>query len=138
MWIRQILFFAFCFIAGTGIAAGYVAFITLIGVFDKLTEQCKFGKHTRHIETLIILGVTIFNLIFLLNLNLNIGYAGYAALNLMGGIFVGCLVGALAETINIFPIISRRFNIRKFLPYVIIGSAVGKAVGCMVQLLFLS
>lgn len=134
MLIRKCLYLFTCLFAGGAIAAGFVAFITLIGVFEKLNEQFKTGRHTKGIETLVIMGVTLFNILQLLPVTLNIGVSAFIALNLVGGIFVGCLVGALAETINIFPIISRRFNIRTLLPYVLIFAAIGKAVGSYIQL----
>lgn len=136
MWIKNGLYLCLCFMAGSGIAAGYVAFITLLGIFSKLSEAYKDGKHLRHIERLIISGVTFFNLIFLLEIKIDIGCIGFSSITFLGGIFVGCLVGALAETLNIIPIISRRFGIRKLLPYAIIFAAIGKAIGSSIQLLF--
>ena len=138
MWIKTALYLFVCIIAGGAIAAGFVAFITLIGAFEKLNQHFKTGKHSKHVETSIILGVTFFNLIQLLPVSLGISTVYYLIFNLFGGIFVGCLAGALAETLNIFPIISRRFNIRTLLPYVIIFAALGKTVGSIIQLLFFS
>lgn len=134
MWIRTTLYVIFCLIAGGAISAGYVAFITLLGVFEKLSEKYKAFKYTRLIETMIICGVTLGNLIYLFHIKVYLGIVGLVLFNLLGGIFVGCLAGALSETLNTFPIISRRFNIREFLPYVLIAAALGKAAGCMVQL----
>lgn len=136
MSIRFILYLLFCTIAGGAISAGFVAFITLIGVFDKLNQQFKTGKFIHQLELAIILGVTIFNIIQLLPVTLNTGLYSYLFFNLFGGIFVGCLAGALAETLNIFPILSRRLNIRTLLPYVLIFAALGKACGSIIQLLY--
>lgn len=137
MWISFILFLLFCLIAGSAIAAGYVAFITLLGVFDKLTTKFKSGKYSYYIETAIILGVTAGNLFYLLQLNLPFGIYGYVIFSLFGGIFTGCLAGALAETLDIFPIISRRFNIRNSLPYALAAAALGKAFGSIIYLYIL-
>lgn len=136
MLIKQILFMCFCLIAGSAIAAGYVAFITLLGVFQKLIEKYKAAKYIKIVETAIIAGVTFFNLVSLFNLSLPFGIWGLSIFNILGGIFVGCLAGALAETLNIFPILSRRFKIRTWLPYVLIAAGIGKAIGSIIQLLF--
>lgn len=135
MLIKQGIFLLLCAIFGSAIAAGYVAFITLIGIFEKLSAQSKNAKHIRHIETLIITGVTLSNLVYLLKIEFKLGVIGFSLFNLFGGIFIGCLVGALAETLNIFPILSRRFGVRRLLPYALISAALGKAIGCMIQLL---
>ncbi len=137
MLIRKIAYILFCLVAGGAISAGFVAFITLLGVFDKLSEKLKAVKHSYVIETLIIIGVTIGNFAYLLQLKLPFGLIGYVFFELMGGVFIGCLAGALAETINIFPILSRRFSIRKNLHYALIAAALGKATGSLIQLLLL-
>lgn len=134
MLIRTSLYVLFCLFAGGAISAGYVAFITLLGVFDKLAEKYKAFQYSRIIENLIIVGVTLGNLAYMFQLHIPIGAVGFAFFALMGGIFTGCLAGALAETLQVFPIISRRFSIRRYLPYVLIAAALGKAVGCMVQM----
>jgi stage V sporulation protein AB len=142
MWIREGAFLIFAFMAGAGISCGYVAFITLLGVFEKLSEKYKTANMSKLVEWLIITGVSFGNLFFLLNRPLPFGSLTvmsilYMVFNLFGGIFLGCLAGALAETLSIFPIFSRRFNIRKFLPYVLIAAALGKIFGAFVELVVL-
>ena len=135
MFTRDVLFVLFCIIAGGAISAGYVAFITLLGVFQKLSEKIKAYQYSKTIETFIILGVTVGNLIYLFNLNLSIyGFCGMFLFNLAGGIFTGCLAGALAETINVLPILSRRFQLRMLLPYLLVAAALGKLAGSFVGL----
>lgn len=121
-------------IAGGAIAAGFVSFIVLLGVFQKLSEKYKTAKYTTTLENFIIVGVTLANLLYLLELRLPFGIIGFGVFNLFGGLFIGCLVGALAETLNVFPIISRRYGIRRLLPYVLISAGLGKAVGSIIQL----
>ena len=136
MLIKKVLYLVFCIIAGSATAAGFVAFITLLGVFQKLIEKYKTAKYIKNIETAIISGVTLFNLVYLLELPLPLGLWGMSIICLLGGIFTGCLAGALAETLNIFPILSRHFKIRDWLPYVLIAASLGKATGSIIQLLY--
>lgn len=135
MLIKTIFFCLFCLCAGSAVSAGFVAFITMLGIFDKLVEQTKSAKYTNWTETLIISGVTIGNAISLFGIRIPLGIYGFAFFHLFGGIFVGCLAGALAETLQVIPILSRRLQIRKYLPYVIAAAALGKALGCAWQLL---
>ena len=137
MLIRQVCYIFFCGIAGGAISAGYVAFITLLGVFDKLAEKFKAGNKARLIETFIIIGVSLGNLLYMFHVKIGLGVPGLVIFNLFGGIFTGCLAGALAETIKIFPILSRRFGIRNLLPYVLMAAAIGKSIGCFVNLYFM-
>lgn len=136
IYLKTIGYVCFCLAAGGAIAAGYVAFITLLGVFDKLAEKFKAQKYAKTIETLIILGVTSGNFIYIEQVPLPFHAIGFSIFLLFGGIFTGCLVGALAETLKIFPILSRRFHIRKGLPYVLIAAALGKLFGCLIQQIY--
>ena len=145
MLIRTTLYTIYLSFAGAAIAAGYVAFITLLGVFEKLGCKLRLCQQSACIEWTLICGVTLGNLIFLYDkpltdfgilsaLPLGVFTILFVIFNLFGGIFIGALAGALAETLNVFPIISRRFNIRHFLPYVLIAGALGKAVGAFIEL----
>lgn len=118
MLIKTIAYCFFCICAGSAVSAGFVAFITMLGIFDKLAEQMKSGKVVHRIEALIIAGVTIGNAAYLFGLRIPIGLAGFSIFNLFGGIFIGCLAGALAETLQVMPILSRRLGVRTWLPYV--------------------
>lgn len=48
------------------------------------------------------------------------------------GIFVGCLVMSLAETLKALPVISRRIHLAVGLQYVILAIALGKLIGSLV------
>ena len=45
------------------------------------------------------------------------------------GIFVGCIAVALAEILNTFPIIFRRFQIKEGLSWIMLFMAFGKCAG---------
>ena len=136
MLIKTFAYCLFCICAGSAVSAGFVAFITMLGIFDKLGEQTKSGRQIHVIESMIISGVTVGNAAYLFGLRVPVGLAGFCIFNLFGGLFIGCLAGALAETLQVIPILSRRLNIRTWLPYVIAAAALGKALGCAWQILF--
>ena len=50
MLIKTIAYCFFCICAGSAVSAGFVAFITMLGIFDKLAEQMKSGKGVHRIE----------------------------------------------------------------------------------------
>ncbi|MGN0395256.1 MAG: stage V sporulation protein AB [Coprococcus sp.] len=120
---------------GAVIAGGYFAFISLIGVFPKLIEKVKGNRHYMLVEGCLTYGAAIANAIYVFNIRVPITLIGLSVLTLFGGIFIGCLLGALAEVLNVFPIIARRFNVRRSIPYVIIAVAVGKVIGSVIGLI---
>ena len=69
---------------------------------------------------------------------LGIPILGHLVLGIFGlcsGIFVGCLVMSLAETLKALPVISRRIRLAVGLQYVILSVALGKLFGCLVYFL---
>lgn len=57
-------------------------------------------------------------------------------LGLFSGIFVGGWILALAEIVNIFPILTRRIGLTKGLSLVVIAIALGKMSGSLIYFYF--
>lgn len=115
--------------AGGVIAAGVFAFLAIIGVFPRLMGRTG-TKRILLYETLIILGGILGNVSDLYELPIRAG--GNVALGIFGlasGIFVGCLVMSLAETLKTLPVINRRIHLSVGLPYVILAIGLGKLLG---------
>ena len=122
---------ALCFIglsSGGVIAAGIFAFLAIIGVFPRLIGVTHTRCHVILYETLLILGGTAGNLMDLFHLPL----AGAGTAFLALGVFVGCLVMSLAETLKALPVLGRRLGLAVGIQYLILSIAAGKFVGAMV------
>ena len=139
MWIlSRILLVWVALGAGFAVAGGFVAFVTLIGIVPRLSAITKTASKIRLYETCLAFGLILMNLISLYHPDLSwIPYhLAVIILNLSGFftvIFVGCLAGALAEVVNIIPILSRRVKLRKGFPYFVKAAAVGKCIGSLIQ-----
>ena len=59
-----------------------------------------------------------------------------AAAGLSCGIFVGCLVMSLAETLKALPVLSRRLRLAVGLPYLLLAIAAGKCAGSLYYFLY--
>lgn len=134
MPIRYVLLAIAAFAGGAIIAGGFFAFIAMIGVYPKLLEKVKGNRHFILVECLLTYGATLANVIYIFQVKIPVTQIGLAFFTLFGGIFVGCLVGALSEVLDVFPIISRRFHLRRHLPYVVYAVAAGKLIGSILGL----
>lgn len=118
--------------AGGVIAAGVFAFLAIIGVFPRLIGITHTNEHIMLYESCIILGGVLGNISDLYKFP--IGFGGSPFLGIFGlavGIFVGCLVMSLAETLKALPVISRRLNLGVGLQYIILSIALGKLTGSL-------
>lgn len=136
MLLRQAFLFFVGASAGGVIAAGVFAFLAIIGVFTRLIEATETKEHILFCETAIILGGIFGNIANLYAIPRLFG--GQVMLGIWGlsmGIFVGCLVMSLAETLKALPVLCRRIELAVGIQYVITAIAVGKFVGSMIYFL---
>lgn len=130
MWSKY-LFLGFCgLMAGSAIAAGTFAFIMIIGVVPRLIGKCHRASGVIGFENSIILGAVI-GCVWSLFPDLSVPFGGLMLMvyGVSAGIFVGCLAIALAEILDTFPILFRRFYIKRGLFWVILSLAIGKMCG---------
>ena len=132
MWIRHLFLGFIGLAAGGAVAAGTFAFIIVIGVVPRMIAKCNLAKHTVLFENMIVFGGIVGNLISVFTgLPLPLGRGLLMLFGLSAGIFVGCIAVALAEILNTFPILFRRFRIKEGLPWIMLFMALGKSVGSM-------
>lgn len=127
MWIKH-LFLGFIGLAsGVGVAAGTFAFIIVIGVVPRMIAKCNRAESTILFENMIVLG-GIFGTIMSVftDISLPVGHWLLYVYGFCAGIFVGCIAVALAEILNTFPIIFRRFQIKEGLSWIMLFMAFGK------------
>lgn len=121
------------FSAGGVIAAGVFAFLAMIGIFPRLIDRTKSSRHIILYETMIIFGGVIGNVLDIYEFPLHFG--GNLVLGMFGfcvGVFVGCLVMSLAETLKALLVMNRRIHLAVGFQYVILSIALGKLVGSMI------
>lgn len=116
-------------------AAGVFALIAIIGLIPRMAARTHTGRYMQKYEWAIILGGSIGNFIYLYDIHIWGKYIPQAIFGLSSGIYVGCLVMSLAETLNVFPIMTRRLNIGAKIRYFPLALALGK--GCGAFLFFL-
>lgn len=133
MWWKYIIMIVMGLAAGGAIAGAYVALVASLGVYTRLEGWSGYGKRTLRLETIVLLGTTIGDILTLYNIPVPIGQAGLLISGLFFGIFIGCLAAALADMVKLFPILCRRVKLRHGLPYIIAAVGLGKTVGCLIQ-----
>ena len=135
MLLKETVLAVIGFSAGGVIAAGISAFLAIIGVFPRLMGKTGTKKHILLYETVLIVGGTLGNVSDIWEIPLGLSAVHeplLAAFGLSVGIFVGCLVMSLAETLKALPTISRRIHLAVGLQYVILAIALGKLTGALI------
>ncbi|HAB59848.1 MAG TPA: stage V sporulation protein AB [Lachnospiraceae bacterium] len=134
MLIRYCLLAIIGFAGGLVVAAGVFAFITLLGVLNRLASKTNTAKHILLYENMVILGGILGNTWYIYQWDIPLGIIGLILFGLFSGIFVGCQAMALAEVLDVIPIFAKRIKIKYGMPYIVASIAIGKAVGAFFQL----
>ncbi|MBQ8799530.1 MAG: stage V sporulation protein AB [Lachnospiraceae bacterium] len=120
---------------GAAVAAGLFAFITTVGVVTRLAAGTKTAKYIKLYETVAIFGVTLANGIDLFQWEIFGGVIVRCLCGLFFGVFIGCLAAALAEVVNVFPVMTRRIKLKAGMPYLVLAFALGKGFGAWYHLI---
>lgn len=155
--VWQIIFYSIFGLCGGGlVAAGLYAFITILGLVPRLAARTHTASQIHRYENWIVAGALFGNLLNLhqvpfyrmgqwigqrLPAQLLGGWEWCRSVSSLGftvvmgtasGIFVGCLVMSLAETLDTLPTMSRRIHLSVGIQYIIEALAIGKLVGALV------
>ena len=118
---------------GLLVAGGMFAFITMIGVVQRMVAGSKTAKYVRVYENAVIAGCTFGNIVWMYKIPLHLGPIFLCGYGFFSGIYVGCLSFALAEILNVLPIFTKRLHLKVGIPYVIASFAFGKLFGALYQ-----
>ncbi len=129
MWSRQFVLTLVGLCGGATIAAGLFALVTTLGVVSDFADRTHTGKYVLFYGDCLVAGGILGNVVSIYHLPIPGGVVTLGLFGLLSGLFVGCWTMAIAEVLHVFPIFIRRAKIIKGIPYLIIGLALGKAIG---------
>lgn len=133
MLIRQLFLLIVGIGSGITVSAGTFAAIAGIGIVPRFADRTHTAKHVLWYENCAIIGGILGNVIFLYRIKIPGSILTLMTFGLFSGIFVGCMVMALAEILNVIPIFTRRIKVTSGLSFIIISIALGKILGSWFQ-----
>lgn len=131
--LTRILEIVIGFAGGLAVGAGFVAFLTVLGIIPRLIQLSQTEKFLRVYSSCVIAGVLFGTYLTFTPL---IWHQPVIILLLFGGlhgIFNGMLAAALAEVLNVFPILFKRIGVEGFLLWLLMALVFGKVVGSLFQ-----
>lgn len=135
--MKKILLILIGFGGGVGVGTAAAAFITILQVVPRLAQLTITNKYIKVYYWSIILGFNIFNITYFSGLHLNINKNITIVLGLIYGVFIGLFSSALAEVLNVIPILANKFKVKTKLKYIIFTLMLGKVVGSLYYWIFI-
>lgn len=123
---------------GTGVvlSTGIVSFISMIGIIPRLLSEPKIRSHYLAAGTAASLGIVVGTIFYTWEIYIPIPNIFIAVFALAFGMFIGCLAVALAEILDVIPVMQRRLKLKKGLHLLIIALSIGKLVGALYYWLY--
>jgi stage V sporulation protein AB len=121
---------------GLAVGSGFVAFLTVLGIVPRLAQISKTVDKVVWYEAAIILGTIAGIYGSLRDPILGLPAFMLVFLGLAGGIFVGMIAGALAEVLNVIPILAKRLNMDGEIIILLMAVVLGKIAGSLFQWLY--
>jgi stage V sporulation protein AB len=118
---------------GLIVAGGVIALLVGLGAITRFIGISHTAAHVRIYEDAILLGGIFGNWMTVYHPMVPLEIPGLMLLGSFFGIFVGGWIMALAEMVNIFPIVARRTGLVKGVSVVVIAIALGKTVGSLLH-----
>ena len=134
-WLESgaLAFIGLC--GGLLVAGGLFAFLALVGVVTRLAAGTTTAKYLMFYEDMALFGCTAGNLLFIYQFDLALGNLFLGLYGIGAGIFTGCLAAALAEVVNMLPVLSERVSLKKGMTGIMVLFALGKLAGSLFDLL---
>lgn len=133
MLIRQLFLLIVGIGSGIAVSAGTFAAIAGVGIIPRFADKTHTAKYVMWYENCAIIGGILGNIIFLYHIKIPGRIVALIVYGLFSGVFVGCMVMALAEILNVIPIFTRRIKVTSGLSFIIISIALGKIIGSWFQ-----
>lgn len=134
--MTKILLVLISFSGGVGVGTAAAAFITILQIVPRLVQLTHTTKYIKLYYWCLILGFIIFTVTYFSDFHLNINKYITGIIGFIYGVFIGLLSSALAEVLNVIPILANKFKIKKKLNYMVFTLMVGKVMGSLYYWIF--
>lgn len=121
------------FSTGIAVGGGFVAFIMLLGMIPRLMQLSETEHLLKVYIACLIIGVFVGTYFTFTGGTLNQPQLLLSFWGLFHGIFNGMIIAALAEVLNIFPVIFRRIGMQRYLFALLMAIIFGKVFGSLFQ-----
>ncbi|MBO5372266.1 MAG: stage V sporulation protein AB [Lachnospiraceae bacterium] len=130
MFSKHLLLSIVGFTGGVSVAGGAFALIVVLSIVPRMIGKTNTASKTLHYESMIMAGGILGTIYSVYpHLRIPLGSPFLILYGLCSGIQVGCLIMALSEIMNVFPLIFRRIKLKSGMSAAILSLALGKVVG---------
>lgn len=116
-----------------GIVTGgaFSAFYSLLQIIPRLVQISETNKFVRLYQNIFVLSSFVFTIIYFNDFNISLNKFWVLIISLFMGTFIGIFASALAEVLNVLPVLSKKLKFKDNLRYIIYSLMCGKLLGSL-------
>ncbi|WP_159436065.1 stage V sporulation protein AB [Anaerosalibacter sp. Marseille-P3206] len=135
--LKSIVLIAIGTSAGVIVGNAVAAFITLLQIIPRLIQNSDTLLYIKWYERTLILSMTLFSLAYFTNFSLKLPIYFTVILGIFFGAFIGIFSSALAEVLNVIPVLTKKLELEDYVFYLLIAIGLGKVSGSLMNWLVL-
>ncbi|OLS02862.1 stage V sporulation protein AB [Tissierella creatinophila] len=129
--MRELFLVLLSLSAGLAVGGAFAAFITLLNLVARLVQVTETKKHIKVYEWTITISSFISIILYFSEFDFGLSSTFTSFIGFGMGIFIGLFSSSLAEVLNVIPLISKKFKVKKELKYIVYSLLLGKVMGSL-------
>lgn len=130
--IKAILIILVGLAGGLAIGASITAFFVVLGVTARIIKWSKREEYLVFYQISLVLGALLSCLVYFFDFTIKYLDFFTVPLGLLMGIFVGTIISALTETLDIISVAANKLSITKLVYLIVVVILLGKIIGSLV------
>ncbi|MCK9443091.1 MAG: stage V sporulation protein AB [Tissierellaceae bacterium] len=137
MIIKNSIMILIAFGGGVIVGGAMVAFITILQILPRLAQFTETEGYLKLYQLTMIISIILSIVMYFANFNFGLPAFSVVPIGFFYGVFIGILSSALAEVLNVIPVISKKIKIKHDLKYIIWALIGGKVMGSLIYWIYL-
>ena len=117
---------------GIMVGAGIVALLSVLQIIPRLSQLTNTYRYVKLYEDVIVIASVLASYLSLAEIKINMSIL-VVLIGFCIGIFIGMLASALAEVLNVIPVLIRRFKLQGYTTFIIYSLIFGKVIGSLLN-----
>jgi len=127
-----------CLSAGIAVGSALASFITLLDIVPRLMQLTNSYKKLSLYQIIIMVATITSVIMDFFNLSVYSNIFFLIPIGFFIGGFIGLIASALAEILNVIPVLENKLRLKELLPIPVLAISLGKVVGSLIDWLILN
>lgn len=116
---------------GLTVGGAIAAFVSMLEIIPRLVHLSRTHQYKIAYQNAFTVGVIVFTIIYFYDYNMDLGNIIVGLIGLVFGTFIGIFSSALAEVLNVIPVMAKKFKLKDDLKIIIYALLFGKVAGSL-------